>query len=294
MTVELTPEFFIKQRRHSGWSDHVLPESEGCHFTTARIGAHIQVTQSHCNRSATFTSHIEHPEPTTLIIYGVRGISHFQLGRQNCLIRPGDLWVMHTADLPLTRHTPPDQHCSMQVLKCVSQRLCEETDRIFQRPVSRRLMHQAQQPEPLRSLMSNQLHTPFARLMAESQALALLAPSLDDSHQPSASSCPKSVQRAMELMTVNLCSPPSLAALARETGMTHTRLTREFRKYCGTTVFGWLRQYRMEIAERQLRHSRLDITEIALSLGYSSASHFASSFRQQHKCTPQEYRSRME
>lgn len=295
MPLHLSADFFIRQRRLSGWTEQNLAVDGINRFTTARISPDIQITQSHCNFAAPFQCSIEHPAPTTLVLYGVSGICQFSTKNHQCTVRPGDLWVMQTAGEPLQRFTPANQICAMQVVKCSTQRLyattMPPTKNTFQ------LCRIARQSRPLvgfQRLFDNPLDTAVDKLMAESQALELLAYSLnlmpaEAPSQPPAGT-PDTLHRATELLTADLCSPPSLGALAKATGMSHARLNREFKHCFGTTVFGWLRQHRMNLAKHQLKHSRREITEIAMQLGYSSASHFSSSFRQHNGCTPLQYR----
>lgn len=295
MPLHLPADFFIRQRQLSGWSEQNLAIDGINRFTTARISPDIQVTRSHCCFTAPCRCRIEHPAPTTLVLYGISGICQFSAGNHQCTVRPGDLWVMQTAGEPLQRLTPANQVCAMQVVKCSTQRLYDTaipaTANSFRLC---RIARQSRPPAGFQRLFDNPLDTAVEKLMAESQALELLAHSLnlmqaEAPPQPPAGA-PDIILRATELLTADLCSPPSLEALATATGMSHTRLNREFKHCFGTTVFGWLRRHRMNLARHQLRHSRREITEIALQLGYSSASHFSSSFRQHNGCTPLQYR----
>lgn len=295
MPLHLSADFFIKQRQLSGWFEQNLAVDGINRFTTARISPDIQITRSHCNFTDSCQCCIEHPAPTTLVLYGISGICQFSTENHQCTVRPGDLWVMQTAEEPLQRLTPANQICAMQVVKCSTQRLYDTAIPALIPPFRLcRIARQSQPPVGFQRLFNNPLSTAIDKLMAESQALELLAHSLnlmqaEAPPQPPAGAS-DTLHLATELLTADLCSPPSLEALAKATGMSHVRLNREFKLYFGNTVFGWLRQHRMSLARHQLRHSRREITEIALQLGYSSASHFSSSFRQHNGCTPLQYR----
>ncbi|WP_181847330.1 helix-turn-helix transcriptional regulator [Thalassospira profundimaris] len=152
-------------------------------------------------------------------------------------------------------------------------------------------------PATLRDLLANPLVTALDRLAAESAALALLVDCLQtmpiiDPGLPGAVSAEEKrvIAQVRDVLTKDLSCPPDLETLARMTGFTHTRLNRCFRKVYGTTVFAWLREYRLEQARILLGRDHQSITDIAYFCGFSSSSHFGSCFRARFGLTPQQYR----
>lgn len=303
--VELTPEFFLRQRSNSGWVQQTLSQLHGYNrFETARICDDIQITRSHCELTVAYQCRIEHPRATTLILFGESGISHFGLGdsREMYTVRPGDLWLINLNDTALLRVTPPDQSCRLQVLKYNSDRITRVLDTeaglAKLSTCAVRLARQSHQPASFQQLLQNRLASPGDRLMAEAHALELVAHNLGlllsgtCTAGLSGAACPQ-VRRAVELLTQDLATPPTLDQLALQTGMSHVRLNREFKKQFGCTVFSWLRQHRLEQACFCLSHTDEPITLIAARLGYSNASHFSTCFRQVFNCTPQQYRQQL-
>jgi AraC-like DNA-binding protein len=61
-------------------------------------------------------------------------------------------------------------------------------------------------------------------------------------------------------------------------GLTHTKLNRGFREIYGTTVFGYLHQIRLEQAKLLLEEQRMNVTEVALTVGYNSLPSFSTAF----------------
>ena len=86
------------------------------------------------------------------------------------------------------------------------------------------------------------------------------------------------IQKAQDLLCRDLENPPSLFQLARSVGMSHTKLNRGFKILYGTTVFGYLRRYRLEQSRLLLDAANMNISEIAYASGFSSPSHFAKAF----------------
>ncbi len=100
----------------------------------------------------------------------------------------------------------------------------------------------------------------------------------------------KKVYHAHDLLVHDLQTPPSLFELAKAVGMTHTRLNRGFREIYGTTVFGYLRKYRLEYADLLLKDSARNITEIAYAAGFSDSSHFSKAYLNHFGNPPSIYR----
>src|SRR5690606_12187484 len=84
---------------------------------------------------------------------------------------------------------------------------------------------------------------------------------------------------AAEILERNLEHPPTLSDLAARVGLSETTLKRAFPRLFGTTVFGYLRQRRMETARRLIESGRVTVLEAAGQVGYSNPSNFAASVR---------------
>ncbi|MEG6504850.1 helix-turn-helix transcriptional regulator [Nitratidesulfovibrio sp. 1201_IL3209] len=80
-----------------------------------------------------------------------------------------------------------------------------------------------------------------------------------------------------------------LEELAREVGLTKTRLNAVFRVMHGDTVFGILRRERLEYARRLLEEGEKNITEIAYECGFSSTSHLTKVFADSFGMPPKRY-----
>lgn len=100
------------------------------------------------------------------------------------------------------------------------------------------------------------------------------------------------IQAAMKAHTIlmqDIISPPSLTALARQVGLTHARLNRIFKALFNTTVFGLLRQARLDCARRLLEDGRKNVAEIAYECGFSSPSHLSYAFGRRFGLQPKQY-----
>ncbi len=91
---------------------------------------------------------------------------------------------------------------------------------------------------------------------------------------------------AKEYLLKNICNPPSLLGLAKIVGLNDYKLKLGFKKLFGNTVFGFLRQYRMEIAKQLLQDGMKNVTEVSMEVGYSNPSQFAAAFKKQFGVNP--------
>ncbi len=90
-------------------------------------------------------------------------------------------------------------------------------------------------------------------------------------------------------------NPPRLLDLAKAVGVSHPKLNSCFREAYGATIFEYLREVRLSRARSILEEGRMNVTEAAFEVGYSSLSHFAKAFREHFGAPPGNYlRSRLQ
>ena len=101
------------------------------------------------------------------------------------------------------------------------------------------------------------------------------------------------IRQAKDILVKNLENTPSLRDLAKSVGLTHTRLSRGFRKIYGMSVFSYLRAYRLNYARMLLQDKDMNITEVAYASGFSGSSHFAKDFFRCYGVQPKFYRKQI-
>ena len=97
------------------------------------------------------------------------------------------------------------------------------------------------------------------------------------------------VQYAKELLIQRVDDPLSLPDLARQAGLNECTLKRGFRHLFGKTVFGYLRDHRMQLAQNLLRSPDVTIAEVAARVGYVSPEGFSTAFRRRFSVSPKAY-----
>ncbi|MEL6139173.1 MAG: AraC family transcriptional regulator [Cyanobacteria bacterium J06628_6] len=136
------------------------------------------------------------------------------------------------------------------------------------------------------------------RMYLESKAIELLALLMEEEatiHQGDPQTalldldyCDR-IHYAQEILLKNLTDPPSLLELARQVGMCDYNLRRGFKEMFNTTVFGYLRDRRLERAQQLLLEPWMTVTEAARIVGYESRSAFTTAFKQRYGVSPKAY-----
>ena len=94
------------------------------------------------------------------------------------------------------------------------------------------------------------------------------------------------VGRVIALLKENLAEPPALEEIGRRVGCSHFYLSRIFSQEMGRGIFQHLRALRLERAAELLRERKMNVTQVALEVGYSSPSHFSTAFHETFGCCP--------
>lgn len=94
-----------------------------------------------------------------------------------------------------------------------------------------------------------------------------------------------------EILINNIDNPFSLRDLAHMVGTNEFNLKRNFKIAFGTTVYGYLNQYKMEMAKNMLLEKDITIAEISTKMGYTYPTHFSSAFKKYFGYLPNKLKS---
>ncbi len=94
------------------------------------------------------------------------------------------------------------------------------------------------------------------------------------------------LQAARKQLEQEFLTPPRIADLARNAGLTETKLMRTFKQVFGITIFDFVQQQRMELAKKLVETTDLSVTEVALEVGYEYPGNFTTAFRRYFGITP--------
>lgn len=154
---------------------------------------------------------------------------------------------------------------------------------------------------PMMRLLSHQLWNapykgPAKRLYLQAKVFELLALHLDLLSEPDSQSIVglKSdtitrLYHAQSILSTQLEHPPLLSELAVKVGVSASTLQRGFQELFGTTVFGYLRELRLEQAKELLLSREMQVSQVAHTVGYSHLGHFTKAFKRKFGITPKQY-----
>ena len=100
----------------------------------------------------------------------------------------------------------------------------------------------------------------------------------------------KKIKRAKDIIIKNMTDPPSLVELSEEINLSLKKLKEGFKKIYGKPVYQFLIEYKMELAKKLLSENDFNVNEVSLKLGYSTASHFITAFKNKYGLTPKNYK----
>jgi AraC-like DNA-binding protein len=85
--------------------------------------------------------------------------------------------------------------------------------------------------------------------------------------------------------------PWTIAALAREVGISRAVLAERFRRYMGEPPMSYLTRWRLQLGARMLKSSSRSVAEIAEDVGYESEASFNRAFKREFEVPPARYRA---
>ena len=149
----------------------------------------------------------------------------------------------------------------------------------------------------LSQLMNYSLHSSVKNLFVKAKVYELISLYFNKAEDADIEQCPflvdednvRRIKKAKEIIIARMTEPPTLTELSNEIGLSLKKLKEGFKQIYGDSVFGFLFDYKMEYARKMLETKKYNVNEVGLKIGYSTASHFISSFKKKYGITPKKY-----
>ena len=149
----------------------------------------------------------------------------------------------------------------------------------------------------LSQLMSANLHPSIRNLYMKGKLYELIALYFNKPENTNLEQCPfladeanvRKIKKAKDIILERMAEPPTLQELAKEIGLSLRKLKEGFKQIYGASVYGYLLDHKMDLARNLLESGKYNVNEIGLKLGYSTASHFITSFKKKYGTTPKKY-----
>ncbi|WP_431156971.1 helix-turn-helix transcriptional regulator [Winogradskyella poriferorum] len=149
----------------------------------------------------------------------------------------------------------------------------------------------------LNQMISYNLNTSVKSLYFKAKVYELLSLYFNRSEDADIEQCPflvdevnvAKLKKAKDIVVARMAEPPSLKDLASEVELSLKKLKEGFKQIYGDTVYGFLFDYKMEVARKLLETGDHNVNEVGLKVGYSTASHFIAAFKKKFGTTPKRY-----
>src|SRR5882757_7469082 len=118
----------------------------------------------------------------------------------------------------------------------------------------------------------------FARLFSRKAGLSL---SIDEEDV-------KKIYQVRDSILADLSAPPQLSDLARNIGMSSTKMKQLFRQIFGDSIYNYFQVERMNEAAQLLKS--FSVSQVGYRIGFSNLSHFTRLFEKHHQMKPKRYK----
>ncbi len=96
----------------------------------------------------------------------------------------------------------------------------------------------------------------------------------------------KQLCRVRQILDQQYHDPPTLAVLARQTGLNQTKLKKGFKRLFNTTISSYVLYRRMEKGHELLEKGDTTVSEVAYQVGYANRAHFTRAFTRHFNYPP--------
>lgn len=98
------------------------------------------------------------------------------------------------------------------------------------------------------------------------------------------------MERIMKTVNQHLQDPDfNVDKLAEEVGLSRTQLHRKMKEITGISTGEFIRNLRLQQAERLIREGKINIAQVAYSVGFNNQTYFSTVFKRYYGMTPTEY-----
>ena len=98
------------------------------------------------------------------------------------------------------------------------------------------------------------------------------------------------MERIMKAINEHLSdSDFNVEMLTKEVGISRAQLHRKMKEMTGLPISEFIRNIRLEQAVRLLKEQKINVTQVAYTVGFSNLAHFSTVFRKQFGVSPTEY-----
>lgn len=149
----------------------------------------------------------------------------------------------------------------------------------------------------LNQIVAKKIHSSLQDLYIRGKLYELLSLYFNTSDEIESDHCPfmaneetvAQIKKAKDIIIENMAQPPSLEALSKRVGLNAKKLKMGFKEFYGAPVFTFLLNYKLDYSKKLLEQNQLNVSEVAIHVGYSNSSHFIAAFKKKFGITPKQF-----
>lgn len=149
----------------------------------------------------------------------------------------------------------------------------------------------------LNQMVQQSVHQSMHKLYLRAKVFELMSLYFNKDKEMDIEQCPflvddkniKKIRNAKEIIISRMTEPPTLTDLAIEVEISLKKLKEGFKQVYGASVYVFLLDYKMQVSKRLLSSGNYNVNEVALKVGYSTATHFINAFKKKFGTTPKKY-----
>lgn len=149
----------------------------------------------------------------------------------------------------------------------------------------------------LNQIVAKKIHSSLQDLYIRGKLYELLSLYFNTSEEIESDHCPfmaneetvAQIKKAKDIIIENMAQPPSLEALSKRVGLNVKKLKIGFKEFYGAPVFTFLLNYKLDYSKKLLEQNQLNVSEVAIHVGYSNSSHFIAAFKKKFGITPKQF-----
>lgn len=149
----------------------------------------------------------------------------------------------------------------------------------------------------LNQMLNFNLNSSIKSLYFKGKAYELLSLFFNKNEDADLEQCPflvdvsnvAKLKKAKDIIISQMEEPPTLKELSETIGLSLKKLKEGFKQVYGNTVYGFLLDYKLEVARKLLDSGSYNVNEVGDRVGYSTASHFIAAFKKKYGTTPKKY-----
>ncbi|MEI6865974.1 AraC family transcriptional regulator [Flavicella sp.] len=165
------------------------------------------------------------------------------------------------------------------------------------RPIIEEKVSSASLKIVLNQIIEKKIHGALHNIYMKGKIYELLSLYFNISEETESDHCPFmaneetvfQIKKAKDIIIENMANPPSLEELSKQVGLNIKKLKMGFKEFYGTPVFTFLLNYKLDFSKKLLKDNKLNVSEIAIQIGYSNSSHFISAFKKRFNITPKQF-----